>query len=124
MKQGKAASGAKNGKAFEYACLKSFYDRLSAFQEVVVADSSQLGKTKQFYLASTDELRSGFDLAANAAARAIVRLEPQLAHPGNNAPLVLSIQADARGQHGDVRDLLCMRRQNEWEISTLCKYLQ
>jgi len=51
-----------------------------------------------------------------------LRLEPQLTTPLTNVPLYLSIQEDARGQQGDVRDILCIRRQNEWEIGLSCKH--
>ena len=62
------------------------------------------------------------DLAARAAVRIMLRLEPQLECPQNNAPLILSIQEDARGIAGDVRDVLCIRRQNKWEIGLSCKH--
>jgi hypothetical protein len=34
----------------------------------------------------------------------------------------LSIQADSQGQIGDVRDVLCIRNQNDWEIGLSCKH--
>jgi hypothetical protein len=61
-------------------------------------------------------------MAANAATRVVVRLEPQLEHPNRNIPLFLSLQADSQGQLGDVRDVLCIRKQNEWEIGLSCKH--
>lgn len=43
-------------------------------------------------------------------------------HPQNNIPLYLSIQADAQGIAGDVRDVLCVRRQNVWQVGLSCKH--
>lgn len=39
-----------------------------------------------------------------------------------NEPLFLSLQADAAGIKGDVRDVLCIRKQNGWEIGLSCKH--
>lgn len=115
-------SNVSNGKAFEYACLQSFYDYLSPSQEVIVEISPQLDTANNFFLSSSDDLQRKLTLAANAATRVIVRLEPQLEYPSSNIPLYLSIQADAQGKLGDVRDVLCLRKQNDWEIGLSCKH--
>jgi hypothetical protein len=112
----------KNGKAFEYACLNSLYSALSPAQEVLVENTPQLETARNAYMIAPDELREDLNKAANAASRVITRLEPQLEHPDKNVPLYLSIQADAQGQVGDVRDVLCIRKQNEWEIGLSCKH--
>lgn len=111
-----------NGKAFEYACLKSLYERLSISEDVSIADSRQYNTAKQFYDNTPPALRLKLDQAANAATRIIIRLEPQLEFPQNNVPLYLSIQTDAQGIAGDVRDVLCVRRQNGWQIGLSCKH--
>lgn len=54
--------------------------------------------------------------------RIIKRLEPQLTEPNGNEPLFLSLQADAEGIKGDVRDVLCIRKKNGWEIGLSCKH--
>ena len=115
-------SNVKNGKAFEYACLQSLYDSLSPTQDVSIEDTLQLDTAKKFFFSFSDDVREKFILAANAASRVIIRLEPQLEYPGNNVPLFLSIQPDAQGQLGDVRDVLCIRKQNDWEIGLSCKH--
>lgn len=110
------------GKAFEYACLKAFYEFLKDNQAVEMEESSSLSIAKDFYLASESIKIEKMDLAAKAAVRAIVRLEPQLENPNDNTPLFLSIQEDAKGIAGDVRDVLCIRKQNNWEIGFSCKH--
>ena len=115
-------SNVSNGKAFEYACLQSFYDCLSPYQEVIIESSPQLDTANNFFLTSSDEMQRKLVLAANAAMRVIVRLEPQLEYTSGNMPLYLSIQADAQGKLGDVRDVLCIRKQNDWEIGLSCKH--
>ena len=112
----------RNGKAFEYACLQSLNNALSGTQEVVIEQNSALEVAMEKYHGSSEERRNNMDLGADAATRVILRLEPQLTTPLSNVPLFLSIQEDARGQQGDVRDVLCIRRQNEWEIGLSCKH--
>ena len=110
------------GKAFEYACLQSIYNELADSQDVVIEQNSALEIARQKYENTTLDMQNKMDLGADAAIRVILRLEPQLTTPLTNVPLYLSIQEDARGQQGDVRDILCIRRQNEWEIGLSCKH--
>lgn len=94
-----------NGKAFEYACLQSLNYALSRTQQVVIEQNSALDVAMERYINATEEMQNNMDLGADAATRVILRLEPQLTTPLSNVPLYLSIQEDARGQQGDVRDV-------------------
>lgn len=116
------ANQTEMGKAFEYACLKAVLGFLEETQEVIVEETTAVNVAKSFYDEAPRAKVVKMDLAAQAAVRVILRLEPQLGHPQNNTPLFLSIQEDARGIAGDVRDVLCIRRQNEWEIGFSCKH--
>lgn len=111
-----------NGKAFEYACVDSLYRMFSDNQEVVVEESPQLETARGFFENAPADLKESIIKAADAASRVIVRLEPQLAYPEENSPLYLSLQTDAKGQAGDVRDVLCVRNQNGWEVGFSCKH--
>lgn len=111
-----------NGKAFEYACLLALYNALRGNEDVTVEDSPQMNTAKVLFNGMSDTSKKELVQAANAAARVIIRLEPQLQFPQNNIPLYLSIQADAQGMAGDVRDVLCIRRQNRWQIGLSCKH--
>lgn len=112
----------KAGKAFEYACLETFYSLLSENQRVEKEISDPFLAAQEFYRTLGEDLSHKMDLAARAAAKSIIRLEPQLVYPNSNVPLILSIQADSKGIAGDVRDILCIRRQNHWEIGFSCKH--
>ncbi len=67
-------------------------------------------------------MRFSLELAASAAVRVIKRLEPQLWKANGNEPLIISIQPDSAGIKGDVRDVVCLRKQNGWEIGLSCKH--
>jgi len=95
---------------------------LSPMQELLIESTPQLDTAQQAFIDASSEMRERLVKAANAATRVITRLEPQLEYPDKNIPLYLSIQADAQGQIGDVRDVLCIRKQNDWEIGLSCKH--
>jgi hypothetical protein len=110
------------GKAFEYACLQSIYNALTDNQDIVIEQNSVLEVARERYQNASPDMQNKMDLGADAATRVILRLEPQLTTPRNNIPLYLVIQEDAMGIAGDVRDVICIRRQNEWEIGLSCKH--
>lgn len=112
----------QNGKAFEYACLKALFDVLHKTEEVFVEDSKQLRTAEKFFSEHSDDVKHKLMRAARAAIRVLLRLEPQLQNSQNNIPLYLSIQTDAQGMDGDVRDIICVRKQNEWQIGLSCKH--
>lgn len=109
------------GKAFEFACVQALYEKYSAEQEVMVEDTPQMRTAKKCFAEVGDKAHDLKDAAA-AAARVIDRLEPRLRYPDNDVPLILSVQADAAGMAGDVRDVLCIRKGNRWEIGLSCKH--
>lgn len=111
-----------NGKAFEFACLWNIYFELSGEQDVIIEDSVQLETAKKLYSELKAEDRIAMDDAARAAVRVIKRLEPQLWMPEDNQPLILSLQPDSAGIRGDVRDVLCIRKKNEWQVGFSCKH--
>jgi hypothetical protein len=110
------------GKAFEYACLNAIFLSLKSQQEVVVEKSKALQGAEDFYRTLDEKTRTKLDKGANAAIKTLMRLEPQLSYHSGNEPLFLVIQEDKRGQKGDVRDILTIRKQNEWEVGISCKH--
>lgn len=111
-----------NGKAFEYACVIALHEQLSGWQTIVIEDSSQMETARKLYNEISEDMKPLLDAAARAAVRIIKKLEPQLIEANGNEPLQLSLQADAAGIKGDVRDVLCIRKPNGWEIGLSCKH--
>ncbi len=118
-----ALSNTEYGKAYEYACLIALKDHLEnkADGEIIVQESDAHHTAKSaFEKAEREGLSNKLVSAANAAARVIMRLEPQLEY--GNGSLTLVIQTDAQGIAGDVRDVVCVRGANGWEIGISCKH--
>lgn len=116
------ATQTQKGKAFEYACLNALKQHLHYSQEIIIEDSEALATARDFYGNIDAESRGQMDQAALAAARIIARLEPKLEDTGGNSPLYMAIQEDSKGIAGDVRDVVCMRKQDGWEIGLSCKH--
>lgn len=102
--------------------MQSIYSALNGTQQVVVEQNKALEVARKRYQNASPDMQNKMDLGANAATKVILRLEPQLTTPQENVPLYLSIQEDNLGIAGDVRDILCIRRQNGWEIGLSCKH--
>ena len=111
-----------NGKAFEYACVLALHEQLGGSQQIAIEASPQMETAQKLYDEMSEDMKELLDAAARAAVRIIKRLEPQLMEANGNEPLFLSLQTDAAGIKGDVRDVLCICRQNGWEIGLSCKH--
>lgn len=109
------------GKAFEYACVEALHERYATTQEVVVSETPQMKTARQCFLEAGNQAEN-LKVGAEAAVNVIDRLEPRLRDTGDDTPLILSVQADAAGQSGDVRDVLCIRKGKGWEIGLSCKH--
>lgn len=111
------------GKAYEYACLVALEVYLNGRTtgSVTVVDSDAYRTARNaFQKAVREGVATNLTRAAQAAARVILRLEPQLEY-GDGA-LSLVIQTDAQGIAGDVRDVVCIRGANGWKIGISCKH--
>lgn len=118
-----ALSNTEYGKAYEYACLLALKEQLSGKTDgMITILASDAYKTAQaaFDKAEREDFSSNLIAAAKAAARVVIRLEPKLEY-GKGA-LTLVIQTDAQGIGGDVRDIVCIRGADGWEIGLSCKH--
>lgn len=111
------------GKAFEYACAIAMINQLDGIVSYEVDSSSDAWKTAKHHFEHLDEAtRENLILAAEAASRIVSRLEPQIRWETKAVPLVVAIQSDAQGIAGDVRDVVCIRKANKWQIGLSCKH--
>lgn len=113
----------EQGKAYEYACLTSLERHLTdrGVGPIVITASEALDTARDaFEKANKEGISENLVLAADAAVRIFLRLEPQLEY--GNGPLTLTIQSDAQGIAGDVRDVVCSRQNKEWQSGLSCKH--
>ncbi len=113
----------KTGKAFEYALLKEFYDRLKKpNNNVVVIDNEPYKTAKSCFESFSEDELGLYSLVSSAAINFLVDIEPRLSNSiSPKDTLQLEIVSDSEGQSGDVRDVLAIRLLQKWEIGISAK---
>lgn len=69
----------------------------------------------------TTEMKNIYKISSYAAVVQILDLEPRIIEKGEDV-LELQLQADFKGEDGDVRDILIIRRNIQWEIGLSLKH--
>lgn len=118
----KIASQTINGKAFEYALLKEFLERLKAVTSVSVVENDPFKIALKCYLSFSEEEKSHYCLVASFAVNFLLDIEPRLSNGISDKDILqLEIVSDKEGQTGDVRDVLAIRSLQKWEIGISAK---
>lgn len=113
----------KTGKAFEYALLHEFYERLSIpHNNVVIIESEPYHTAKSYFENFSEDEQGLYSLVSSAAINFLVDIEPRLSNSLNTEDILqLEIVSDSEGQSGDVRDVLAIRLLQKWEIGISAK---
>lgn len=118
----KNASQTINGKAFEYALLSEFLERLKILTKVIVIENNPYHSAKKNFETFNGIEQDKFRLISSFAVNFILDIEPRLSNGLNpNDMLQLEIVSDELGQAGDVRDVLAIRASQKWEIGISAK---
>ncbi len=118
----KVASQTINGKAFEYALLKEFFERLKTFTTVSVVENDPFKTALKYFLSFSEKEKSHYSLVASFAVNFLLDIEPRLSNGISDKDILqLEIVSDKEGQTGDVRDVLAIRSLQKWEIGISAK---
>lgn len=116
------ASQTVNGKAFEYALLIEFYERLNNITSVSITKNEPYITAKGFFEGFKEEEQDTFRITASASINFLIDIEPRLSNGINiDDILLLELVSDQAGQTGDVRDVLIIRSLQKWEIGISAK---
>lgn len=111
-----------NGKAFEYALLNEFLERLQKLTIVSVVKNEPYKTAKNCFLIFDEKEQSHYKLVASFAVNFLVDIEPRLSNGIDKSDILqLEIVSDKMGQSGDVRDVLAVRSLQKWEIGISAK---
>jgi len=111
-----------NGKAFEYALLLEFYERLKIITSVSITENEPYQNAKGCFDSFIEDEQDTFRITASAAINFLIDIEPRLSNGISKEDiLVLEIVSDQAGQTGDVRDVLIIRSLQKWEIGISAK---
>ena len=112
----------KTGKAFEFALLDAFLERLRIITVISVVENDPYNTAKRCFNNFNETEQGLYKLNASFAVNFLIDLEPRLSYGINsNDILQLEIVADKQGQLGDVRDVLAIRSIQKWEIGISAK---
>ena len=118
----KEAKQTKTGKAFEYALLNSFLERLEIKTSVIVVENEPYKTAKKCFESFNETEKGLYNLNASFAVNFLIDLEPRLSNGIDKSDVLqLEIVSDKQGQIGDVRDVLAIRSLQKWEIGISAK---
>ncbi len=118
----KESTQTKNGKAFEYAILKEFYEKLQRVTSIEVITNGAYTTAKKHFDSFDKPIQSEFLLYSSFAVNFLIDIEPRLSNSfDKNDILQLEILTDDKGQDGDVRDVVAIRLLQKWEIGVSAK---
>lgn len=118
----KEAKQTQNGKAFEYALLNSFLERLQVLTSVSVVESEPYKTAKKCFESFNQTQKGLYNLNASFAVNFLIDLEPKLSNGIDKSDILqLEIVSDKQGQVGDVRDVIAIRSLQKWEIGISAK---
>jgi len=111
-----------NGKAFEYALLNEFLERLQPLTTVLAVKNEPYKTAERCFLSFNEKEQGHYSLVASFAVNFLIDIEPRLSNGiGKEDVLHLEIVSDKMGQSGDVRDVLAIRSTQNWEIGISAK---
>lgn len=109
------------GRAYEFAYLNILHEEISKYRLSRIEKNSSYEAAEKAWHTLEEPEKDMYKLSALAGANAILELEPLILDDGDDE-LELKIQADEKGKEGDVRDVLIIRRNIEWEIGLSVKH--
>ena len=108
------------GKAFEFAMAEALHEEIKVQKSVLIKDEAY-DVTARAFAAMTRDEQDNYVMAAQAATRHMMRLEPML---GGSASTRIHVQQDTVGQKGDVRDVLVVQKSDmgdDWVVGFSAK---
>lgn len=114
----------ENGKAFEYAISKAYFDYLgSESNRVWLQEDDALIYAKRCFETQEKSQQRGFYVAAEKTIETLVAIEPGLVSARNSSDILnIRVASDSEGIIGDVRDVVFSRPNSScWEIGISAK---
>lgn len=115
-------SQTESGKAFEYALVITIYERLQSKQNVNLVMDSMYGNAKRCFEKFNEVEKKKYRDSATSSVDHVLTIEPRLENPiTNDCILRVGIQPDRTGQSGDVRDVITVSSDDNWQIGFSAK---
>ena len=109
------------GRAYEFICLLTLNEEINKIRPVRIIINSSYLAAQRAWKTLNAAMQNLYKISSYAAVAKIVALEPRMIEKGEDV-LDLLIQADEKGENGDVRDILIIRNHIHWEIGLSLKH--
>lgn len=109
------------GRAYEYACLLTLNEEIGKLRPVTIVENSSYLAAKYAWSTLSSKMKNLYKVSSYAAVIQIFELEPRIIEDDSDI-LELQIQRDTKGEEGDVRDILIVRHNIQWEIGLSLKH--
>jgi len=109
------------GRAYEFVCLLTLGEEIGKFRPVNIVQNSSYLAAEYAWNTLSPEMKNIYKVSSYAAVIQIFELEPRIMEKGGDV-LELRIQSDTKGKEGDVRDILIVRHNIQWEIGLSLKH--
>lgn len=109
------------GRAYEFICLLTLNEEINKIRPVRIIINSSYLAAQRAWKTLNAAMQNLYKISSYAAVAKIVALEPRMIEKGEDV-LDLLIQADEKGESGDVRDILIIRNHIHWEIGLSLKH--
>lgn len=109
------------GRAYEYICLHSLQDAISAIRKSQIIHNSSYEAAEHAWNTLSIAEKALYTLSAKSTIDTIFALEPNIVEVGDDT-LNLYIQSDEHGEDADVRDIIIDRKDIVWEIGLSIKH--
>ena len=116
-----SAKSNDQGRAYEYAWIKTLYKALHEMRKTRIIENSSLEANERAWSIMDEDMKDTFLTSASAAIDAVLELEPRMTED-DGEELILEFQQDGKGIEGDVRDIVIRRDNIDWEVGLSIKH--
>ncbi len=109
------------GRAYEYICLQTLFGEINKIRSAEIVENSSLHAAERAWDTVDDKTREVLTISAKAAVATLFDMEPMIVEKDKDT-LQLYIQPDTKGEAGDVRDIIIVRKDVRWEIGLSIKH--
>lgn len=109
------------GRAYEFICLLTLNEEINKIRPARIIINSSYLAAQRAWKTLNAAMQNLYKISSYAAVAKIIALEPRMIEKGEDV-LDLLIQADEKGENGDVRDILIIRNHIHWEIGLSLKH--
>lgn len=109
------------GRAYEYVFINTLFEEINKIRPVTIEETSALFASRHAWEFVSQEFKNLLKSSTLSAVYTIFDMEPLILEY-NNDVLLLKIQTDNQGKEGDVRDIIILRKDIQWEIGLSIKH--